>query len=120
MGASKTFWKNLNDAWPKDLPIPTDKEAINGVKRLYRHVVGKPLPLKVVVVRHKRRRTWSRRGRFVVSPEYPYPRSGWPAIVHDLSHYVHRRMRGWTKPHDSRQARIEKAMQDYVLERLTK
>lgn len=118
MPVSRTFWDSLNKGWPEDMSIPSDKAAINGVKRLYRHVRGKPWGKKVVVVHGRNRRTWTRRGVLVVAPYYGYPKQGWPAICHDLSHFLHSRMHPGAKPHDSRQARIERALQKYVIERL--
>jgi hypothetical protein len=98
--------------------MPTDKECINGVKRLYRMVVGRPWRGKVVVVHHRRRRTWGRWDALVVSPEYRHPAPGWPAIVHDLSHYLMLRIAPGAAPHDSRQARLEREMQQFVIKKL--
>lgn len=122
MGVSKVFWKTLNQGWPEGMEIPTDSEAINGVKRLWRHLTGKPIGLRVYVERGNRR-TWKhwtprRRRHMVVAPDYAYPKQGWPAICHDLSHLIHREMNRGAKPHDSRQARIEKELQRYVVENL--
>lgn len=118
MGVSPKFWKALNRSWPEEMKIPSEKEAIHGVKRLYRHITGRPWNRKVVAVRGRSRRTWTHHGVLIVAPNYTYPRPGWPAIVHDLSHLLHHRMHPGAKPHDSRQARIEKALQQYVIEKL--
>ena len=115
MPVSKKFWATLNSSWPKGLAVPTDKEAIHGVKRLYRHAMGRPCPYKIQVVHHKARHTWVRRGVLIVSPEYRHPLRGWPAIVHDLSHWFHYRKHPGATPHDSRQARLERRLQSYVL-----
>lgn len=120
MPVSPKFWATLNTGWPQRVMIPSDAAAITGVKRLYRHITGCPWPGKVEVVRGRHRRTWARGGVLSVAPEGEGPtgRRGWPAIVHDLSHLVHRRMNRRAKPHDSGQARIERRMQEYVLENL--
>lgn len=118
MAVSTKFWATLNAGWPEGMEIPTDKEAINGVKRMYRAVRGFKLGRPCKVVRNRGRRTWMHRGTMVISPLYPYPKQGWPAIVHDLSHFLHVRENPRAKPHDSRQARIERHLQEIVITKL--
>jgi len=64
------------------------------------------------------RYTWIRNGVMSINPDRPHGhvRGGWPAIVHLLSHVCHNRMRPRGKPHDSRQARIERQMQQYAID----
>ena len=58
-------WHRLVDSkWQKleqelgSLHIPTEKEAINGVKRLYRHIMKKPFEGRVEVAKKRNQRTW--------------------------------------------------------------
>ena len=127
MGVSPVFWKSLNGGWPEGMVKPDDKTVVHGVKRLWRHVTRRPCPYDVIVVHHRARRTWvhwrSIEGKparqvLIVSPDYHHPHPGWPAIVHDLSHYLHWRMNRAARPHDSRQARLEQRLQRYVIENL--
>src|SRR5262245_711611 len=116
---SPKFWSSLNRGWPEGLQKPTDKEAITGVKRMVRFITGRPWPGKVQVVRGKHRHTWAYYGTLNVAPDaWHYGGIGWPAIVHGLSHYLHRRQNRGAKPHDSRQARLEKELQRFVIEKL--
>ncbi len=125
MGASPVFWKSLNADWPKPMGKPTDEAAISGARRLYKFGTGylgteRVWPGKVEVVRGSHRHTWARwtggaHQRKVLQVGVD---KGWRGIVHGLSHYIHRYERGYRKPHDSRQARLEKALQQYVIENL--
>ena len=128
-------WHRLVDSkWQKleqelgSLHIPTKKQAINGVKRLYRHIMKKPFEGRVEVAKKRNQRTWirykttrfdgySRTERVLtVSPKYQnFWHSGWSAIIHDLSHCIHREKNPTLRPHHHYQLRIEKEMTDYAI-----
>jgi len=112
----KNMWDRLvNSKWPKGAPIPTEKEAITGAKRLYRKAVGRPWlgPVKIVT---GNRYTWVRHGTLCVNPNRKNSRlSGWPEIAHMISHYAHQRLNPKDRPHSDKQAYIERDLTDYVL-----
>lgn len=122
MRVGKDVWKQLNEGWPEGMVVPSDADAIRGVKRLFRLTAGEAWKHSVRVVHHKARRTCGQRtprGRvLIVSPDYCYPKPGWPAIVHDLSHFVHHRVNPGLAPHAEEQACIELEMQRIVIEEL--
>jgi hypothetical protein len=112
-------WTRLvNSKWPSDIPIPSDKEAITGAKRLYRKAMGRPFRGKVVVTSGNRY-SWIRSGVMSVNPKRRnawQPQAGWPDIVHLLSHYFHRRLYPRDKPHSHRQLDLEAELTRYVVE----
>lgn len=122
---SDELWNRLvNSKWPKDMPVPTEQEAITGAKRLYRKAMGKPFTGDVKITSGNRH-TWIRmapdakRGRgyirtMFVNPAYRH-RPGWPGIVHSISHYAHSRKHPNDRPHSDRQAYIERDLTDYAL-----
>ncbi len=111
--AEKGLWDRLvNSKWPTDRNlVPTDAEAIKGVKRLYRKAMGRPWRGKVEVTSGNRH-TWIRRGVLYVNPNR---RRGWPGIVHSISHWAHMKKNPNDRPHSDRQAYIERDLVDYVL-----
>lgn len=118
--ASKSIWQQLNTGWPAGMKMPSDEEAIRGARMLYRRFMGRPWTGPMRVARGNRR-TWPKwedgERVLVVGPEYHHPRPGWPAIVHDLSHYVHRQ-RTSKRPHSIWQAWLEREMQLFVIAEL--
>lgn len=112
-------WDRLvNSRWPADLPIPSEKEAIAGAKRLYRRAMGKPFRGKVVATSGNRY-TWVRRGVMSVNPNRSNawrPKAGWPDIVHLLAHYCHRRKYPGVRPHDHRELDLESDLTRYAIE----
>jgi len=108
----------VNNKWPSNAPRPTDQEALSGAKRLYRKAMGKPWKGKMILVRGNRH-TWIRglEGRFEVNPNRSRGYGGWKGIVHGISHYCHRRLHPGDRPHSNRQARLERDLTDYVLEK---
>lgn len=127
----KTVYRYINGLWPKAMLAPTEREAISGVKALWRHATGKPLKLDIEITSGNRY-TWTaysaKRDRHVlrVNPE-GHHFGGWRDIVHDLSHLI--LQRGWErpdlkvrrrfprKPHDSGQAYLERDLVEYALKR---
>lgn len=119
------IWSAINTGWPADMKRPTDEEALRGARMIYGRFMKRPWTGPMRVARG-RSRTWVRwDGRpyrpkqwtLVVGPEYHYPRPGWPAIVHDLSHYVHSQRSG-ERPHSIWQAWLEREMQLFVIEQV--
>jgi len=109
-------WKAVHEAWPDDMPVPTGPEAIKGAKRLYKRAMGRPWrgPVKIT---SGRRHTWIRWSVFSVNPDERRwnGRGGWPEIVHSISHYAHSRLNPKLKPHDDKQAYIERDLAEYVV-----
>jgi hypothetical protein len=131
---AKAKYSSVNGQWPegtrdgRDLK-PTPKEALAAAKRLYRvgfkrHFRGK------MKLTSGNRRTWIRSGVFYVNPDLGAGTidyrsrggviidrgsgGGWHELVHDISHYVTRRLYG--DAHGFRHAFIEKEMIKAVVE----
>ena len=101
----KRYAKTVAATWPHPLlPALTPAEAISAAKRLYRFALGKKFSGKVIATSGNRR-TWVRSGVLYVNPD-----QGWRNIVHDLSHYAHRRLHPSEDPHGWHHARLEAAM----------
>jgi hypothetical protein len=98
------------------MPIPSDKEAIAGAKRLYRRAMGRPFRGKVVATSGNRY-TWIRRGVMHVNPNrrWGHPQPGWPDIVHLLAHYCHSRRRPNDRPHSRHELDLEGDLTRYVV-----
>jgi hypothetical protein len=111
-------WKAVHRAWPDDAPVPTGPEAIKGAKRLYKRAMGRPWngPVKLT---SGRRHTWIRRGVFYVNPDEQRWRGdknrGWREIVHSVSHYAHMRLNPHLRPHDDKQAYLERDLAEFVV-----
>jgi hypothetical protein len=111
-------WNRLvNNRWPDDVPIPSEQEAITGVKRLYRKAMGKPFRGKVVITSGNRY-TWGRGGVIYVNPNRrgAWPRAGWPDIIHLLAHYCHRRKHWDKRPHHYTELLLEADLTKYAIE----
>jgi hypothetical protein len=105
-------YQSVNGAWPQaELPKMTGHEAIRAGKRLYRLAMGSAWKGKWKAGRGNHR-TYPRGNTFLVNPG-----QGWHDMVHDLSHYCHRRLHPDHKPHDGRgtHAFIEKTMIEHVV-----
>lgn len=99
----------VNAEWPKDLPPLTPQEAISAAKRLYRLGMKRAWD-KPIKLTSGNRYTWARHGVLYVNPE-----KGWHALVHDMSHLVHRRLHPTLSGHDWRHAHLEREMVTYVI-----
>ena len=107
-------YASVNGAWPEgNLPVPTGPEAISAVRRLYRMAMKKPWSGKVKLT-SGRRYTWPRRGTYFINPA-GHHFGGWKDIVHDVSHYCHRRLHPTKRPHDFRHLLLEREMVTYVV-----
>lgn len=109
----QTVWNYINNLWPSSMRPPTEREAIAGVKRLYKRAMGKPWTGKVQATSGNRY-TWIRRGTLFVNPDRGYY-GGWRDIVHELSHYAHQRVNSRSRPHDAGQAYIERDLSEYAI-----
>ena len=110
-------WKAVHKAWPPgNLTVPTGPEAIKGAKRLYKRAMGRPWtgPVKLTSGRNH---TWIRRGVLSVNPDENRwnGRGGWPEIVHSISHYAHGRLNPRLRPHDDKQAYLERDLAEYAV-----
>jgi len=109
-------WKAVHGAWPETLTVPTGPEAVKGAKRLYKIAMGRPWkgPVKLTSGRNH---TWIRRGVLFVNPDERRwnGRGGWPEIVHSISHYAHMRLNPSLRPHDDKQAYLERGLSEYVI-----
>lgn len=103
-------YERVNGSWPTQLPELTPQEAVSAARRLYRFGVGRRFEGSVRVTSGNRY-TWTRRGVLYVNPE-----KGWTHLVHDLSHYAHRRKNPHLKPHEGH-AWLEREMIEHVISR---
>mgnify|MGYP003660135689 CR=1 FL=1 len=94
---------------------PSEQEAIAAVKRLYRKAMGRKLTMPIKITSGNRY-TWPRRGVYYVNPTGNYIWAGWKHLVHDVSHYCHRRLHRQARPHSNSQLTIERVLTDYVID----
>lgn len=121
-----TTYKEVNAAWPDPVPVPSNCEAIHGVRHLIRRAfalakadgcVGfagyKPyMRGRKFKITTGRRRTSIWRG--VVNPNECH--RGWAEIVHSVSHWAQHRF--WPKEdsHGPRHVWLEKELATYAIE----
>ena len=100
-----TKWKGVSP----EMRIPqSGEEAIRGFKRLYRAATGRKFTGRVKATSGNRV-TWCRRGVWSVNPNRQRSTyTGWPEIIHMLSHWVEHY-------HDHAQLRLERDLTDYAL-----
>jgi hypothetical protein len=112
--SDKHIWDAVNKVWPKGVNlIPTEREAVTGVKRLYKKFMGRPCRWDIKITSGNRY-TWVRRNTLYINPNHGYY-GGWRDIVHELSHYIFMRKYPHLKPHNPKQAYLERAMAEYVV-----
>ena len=112
--SDKHVWDAVNNVWPKGVNlIPTEREAVIGVKRLYKKFMGRTWSGDIKLTSGNRH-TWIRRNTLSINPDYGYY-GGWRDIVHTLSHYVFMRQNPDLRPHNPKQAYLERAMAEYVI-----
>lgn len=118
-------YDTVNGVWPAVLPIPTPEEAARGAKKLYRlgyriakedlpDLTSTPLKNIKTEITSGNRRTSIRRGVIYVNPTGHFY-EGWKDIVHDLSHWTHRRFWPRESGHAPRHSYIEKTMIEHVV-----
>lgn len=122
---AKANYVHVNATWPDVLPVPTEQEAISGVRLLirlaYRHAIeeGKLIPgtkpprLKFKITSGNRY-TWPRRGVWHVNPGGHHFK-GWKDIVHDVSHWAGHKFWPNEGGHSPRHAYIERMMATHVV-----
>ncbi len=108
-----TDYSAVNAGWPKPVPQLTGPEAASAAKRLYRKFMGKPWKGKVRITSGNRY-SYIRGGVLFVNPD-GHHRSGWSDLVHDLSHYMHRRLHPNQSPHGSHHRTLETEMVAHVV-----
>jgi hypothetical protein len=107
MVSIKEWYRRVNSTLPPGSKPPTEKEAINAVRRLYRFVTKNKWRGKIQVT-SGRRYTWPRGTTYFVNPNRSGIRGGWSALLHDLSHYLHwYRYGNRLRPHCREHARLE-------------
>jgi hypothetical protein len=110
------LWDRLvNERWGGQQPVLSPEDSVIAAKRLYRQAMGREWtgPVKLT---SGRRYTWVRRGTLVVNPDMPQFRMrGLRAMIHDLSHYAHSRLRPNEAPHSRHQVRLEGKLVTYAI-----
>lgn len=117
-----TTYREVCAAWPDPMPIPTEREAIAGVKRLvrvaHRHAVEEGVHFGLSKYHYRittgrrwtqmRNRTWhiNCNGRYL---------GGWGDIVHCVSHWAHGKYWPREKSHGPRHVFIERMLTDYAI-----
>lgn len=115
----------IGASWPEPMPVPTNREAIAGVKRLikvaHRHAREEGIHFGLTRYSYKltsgRRHTWPRRGTWYVNPDERNHGGGggWGEIVHSVSHWAMRKYWPEENPHGPRHVWIEKLLADYAI-----
>ncbi len=111
----REWYTRVNGAWPPDSGVPTGPEAVRAARRLYRYATGCTWTGPVILTSGNRY-TWIQNGEFRVNPDRA-PERGWRALVHDLSHWVHRRQHPDARPHSGTHARTELRLIKEVVKR---
>jgi hypothetical protein len=97
-------YEEVNAVWPADTPPCTREEAARAARKLMRHFAH-------------RESNWVRRCWVRLKPPFNDLSRGWPRLVHDVSHRVHRLGQPWrVKDHSSAHAEIELEMARYVVD----
>lgn len=109
------WYERVNAAWPDQVPPLTDAEAVRAARRLYRFAMKRPCPYPVEVTSGNRY-TYARSGVLYVNPQ-GRRRAGWRDFVHELSHYMHRRLYPGERPHSRTHARLEMKLAKEVIRR---
>ena len=100
-------YEPVNTVWPTELPPITSVEALVAKRKLLRHF-GEG---RFKTVHPRVRRCW-----VAVSPPFNTLSRGWRRLVHDLSHRITNRFRGFGRPHNPYHAKLENEMAQYVIE----
>ena len=102
--------------------IPSEQEAITGIKRLYRSAMGRPFK-GVIKFTTGNRRTWGYWSKKDRKPEIRINRQGrrgyynygWREIVHDLSHWCNFKLNPRDKGHSNSQLSLESKLTRYAI-----
>lgn len=114
----RALWDRLvNDRFGGEQPILSVEESLVAARKLYRHAMGKPFPGRIEATSGNRY-TWVRRGVLYVNPDKREGHTrGLRSIIHDLSHYCHSRLHPGDSGHSVRQARLERDLAKFALDR---
>lgn len=123
--AAVNHYNLINKGWGEvKLAPPTDREASESIKTFWRSEGLKwhNWPIEIV---SGNRYTWLRHGIYSVNPNRRSCLAGWASIVHDVSHQIHnKKNRGpngdLPRPHNFGQAKIERRLQQLVINKLAK
>jgi hypothetical protein len=112
------LWDRLvNDRFGSEHPVLSAQESISAAKKLYRHAMGQSFKGEIKITSGNRY-TWVKRGVMSVNPDKRERTArGLRAMIHDLSHYCHRRLHPGDAPHSKRQAQLEGKLVKFALER---
>lgn len=106
MVTTKEWYRRVNQAVLTSAP-PTEKEALNAVRRLYRFITKSKWRGRMQIT-SGRRYTWPRGAIFFVNPNRTNGCGGWHDLLHDLSHFLHwYRWGNKKRPHCREHARLE-------------
>tara|TARA_R110002020_G_C15990987_1_gene749350 strand:+ start:117 stop:713 length:597 start_codon:yes stop_codon:yes gene_type:complete len=107
----------VNSKWPDHIPIPEPDEAVAFAKAVYRKAMGRPWKGKTKVVSGNRH-TWVRNGVLNVNPNTRgLSSAGFQNILHNISHFAHRRLHPNDRPHSDSQLYLERNLTDWVLKK---
>tara|TARA_R110000744_G_scaffold83793_1_gene164112 strand:- start:371 stop:805 length:435 start_codon:yes stop_codon:yes gene_type:complete len=116
----KGLWDRLvNNKFDGKQPILSEVDSLYAARKLYRKAMGKAWRGEFKLTSGNRY-TWIRRGVFYVNPdkrEGPFANSvrGLRAIIHDVSHICHYRLRPKDAAHSKHQAYLERDLTDYAI-----
>ena len=119
MTTRKEWYERVNSTWPAEVPVLTADEAERATRKLYRFVIGRKLDIPIEITSGNRY-TYARGGlnrRLYVNPGATRHGGGWKALVHDLSHWLHRKVNYEDAPHDKSHARLELKLTKEVVKR---
>lgn len=109
------WYERVNSQWPAEVPLPSSEEAKKAARKLYRFVIGRKLELPINLVSGNRY-SYARSGKLNINPNSKHHGGGWKAMVHDLSHWLHRKISN-DKPHAASHARLELRLIKEVVKR---
>lgn len=114
----RAIWDRMvNDRFNGQQPVLSPEASLVAARKLYRHAMGKPWHGKWALTSGNRY-TWPRRMVFYVNPDKREGVTrGLRSIIHDMSHWCHRRLHPGDSQHSIRQARLERDLATFALER---
>tara|TARA_R110000765_G_scaffold217155_1_gene321788 strand:+ start:114 stop:545 length:432 start_codon:yes stop_codon:yes gene_type:complete len=114
----KGLWDRLvNNKFNGLQPILSEVDSLYAARKLYRKAMGREWCGEFKLTSGNRY-TWIRRGVFYVNPDKRERGSivrGVRAIIHDVSHICHYRLRPNDAAHSKHQAYLERDLTDYAI-----
>ena len=117
----------INAQWEGKRPVLSPEESLLAAKKLFRHATGKAWRGEWGLTSGNRFTwpQWDRKKRknvFYVNPDrmrwgHRAGEHGLRDIIHLMSHYCHRRLHPYDKPHSIRQMRLEARLTKFALDR---